>query len=63
MIEKVSATATQAGAGVALASGVELVFGLTPGEWSVLGVIGGLLIGVAGYLTNLYYLRKRNDSR
>lgn len=47
--EKISAAAAYGGSGTAV------VFGLTPSEWSVIGVLGGLLIGLAGYLTNLYF--------
>ena len=47
--EKASSVATQAGAGVAL------VFGLTPSEWSVIGVIGGLIVAVAGFMVNVYF--------
>lgn len=64
MFEKASNAVTQGGAGVAVVSGgysgVELVLGLTPSEWSVVGVLGGLAIGFLGYLTNLYFhLRKK----
>lgn len=41
-IEKAS-TAMQYGG-----SGVAMYFGLTPSDWSVVGIIGGLLVGVAG---------------
>jgi hypothetical protein len=47
--EKISAAAGYTGSGTAV------VFGLTPSEWSVVGVIGGLIIGVAGFLVNAYY--------
>ena len=47
--EKVSSAATQAGAGTAV------VFGLTPTEWSVIGVIGGLVIALAGLAFNAYF--------
>lgn len=64
IVEKASNAVTQGGAGVAVISGgyrgVELVLGLTPGQWSVIGVIGGLAIGILGYLTSLYFnLRKK----
>lgn len=62
--EKVSNAASQAGAGVAVVSGghigVELVLGLSTSQWSVVGVIGGLLIGVAGLGLNAYFQHKRN---
>lgn len=50
--EKVAPYATFGGGGSAL------VFGLTPSEWSVIGVIGGLVIGVAGWLTQVYFKRQ-----
>jgi hypothetical protein len=62
-VEQVSNAATQGGAGVAVVSGavkgIELVFGLTPNEWSVVGVLGGLAIGVAGLLVNIYFNYRR----
>lgn len=60
MVEKVSNAAMNGGAGVAVVSGAELIFGLTPGEWSVIGVVGGLLIGAAGFLVNTYFLWKKS---
>ena len=46
MIEKASNTAIAGGSGVAM------FFGLTPGEWQAVGVIGGLLIGLIGLAIN-----------
>lgn len=66
MIEKVSNAAMNGGAGVAVVSGsysgVEYVLGLTPSQWSVVGVIGGLLIGVIGLAVNSYFLWKRSQA-
>lgn len=59
MIEKASGIAAQGGAGVAVVSGVEMVFGFTPGQWSAIGVIGGLLIGIVGLLVNAYFQWRR----
>lgn len=56
MIEKLSTAATYGGSGTAI------MFGLTPGEWQVLGVIGGLLIGAAGFAFNAW-LGWRRDQR
>jgi hypothetical protein len=39
-------------------AGSALVFGLTPSEWSVIGVIGGLLVGVGGLLVTIYFKHK-----
>ena len=30
-----------------------VVFGLTPGEWQIVGVIGGLVIAFLGFLVNI----------
>lgn len=64
MYEKVSHAAMNGGAGVAVASGsysgVEYVLGLTPSQWSVIGVIGGLLIGLVGLAVNTYFQWKRS---
>jgi hypothetical protein len=32
-----------------------LIFGLSPGEWQAIGVIGGLLVGLGGFLLAWYY--------
>lgn len=42
-------------------SGTAVYFGLTPGEWSAIGVIGGLLIGFAGFLVNAYFGWRRDQ--
>lgn len=49
IIEKLSAGAMYGGSGSAI------VFGLTPGEWSVIGVIVGILVAIAGLAINTYY--------
>lgn len=36
-------------------SGTAIMFGLTPGEWQVLGIIGGVLVGVAGLVVNVAF--------
>lgn len=48
-IEKASAAATYGGGGTAV------VFGLTPSEWSVIGVIGGLVIAFLGFVVNAVF--------
>ena len=35
-----------------------VVFGLTPGEWQIVGVIGGLVIAFLGFLANIYFKRQ-----
>lgn len=57
--EKLSKVAEVGGAGVAVVSGTELILGLTPGQWSVVGVIGGLVIGLIGLCFNIYFQAKR----
>lgn len=53
MIEKASSIAAYGGGTTAF------VFGLTPGEWQVVGIVGGLLIGGAGLLVNAWFQWKR----
>lgn len=53
MTEKSSTAAWLGGSGSAI------VFGLTPTEWSVIGVIAGIVIGVAGLITNIYFQNRR----
>lgn len=62
MIHKTSAIVTQVGGGTAFASGATYVLGLTPAEWSVIGVLGGLVIGFAGFAFNAW-LGWRRDQR
>jgi hypothetical protein len=72
MFERASEAATYGGGGTAVVSGavmgVQKVLGLTPAEWAVVGVIGGLVIGVAGLAINalfqyLNYRRGLNETR
>jgi hypothetical protein len=54
-----ASTITYAGAAIsASAAAPHYVFGLTLDEWSVLGIIFGMLMALAGWLTNLYFRRK-----
>ena len=52
-----SAPATYVAAATAVGVG-----GLTSGEWQVIGVIGGLILGTLTYLTSLYF-RMKQDKR
>jgi hypothetical protein len=52
LIEKAANVATAGGSGTAV------VFGLTPSEWSVVGVIGGLIVAIAGLLVNIHFKQK-----
>lgn len=54
--EKVSAAVGYSGAGASV------MFGLTATQWQVVGVIGGLLIGFAGFAFNAW-LGWRLDQR
>lgn len=36
-------------------SGAAVVFGLTPSEWQVIGIIGGLVTAVAGFGLSWWY--------
>lgn len=51
-ITKVASNVTYTGATGAT------VFGLTPSEWSIIGVIGGLVIAFAGFCVNVYFKRR-----
>jgi hypothetical protein len=49
IIEKASAAAMYGGAGSSL------MFGLSASEWSVVGVISGIVIAVIGLIINTWY--------
>lgn len=53
MVEKASSIAAFGGGTTAF------VFGLTPGEWQVIGIVGGLVIGVLGLLVNAFFQWKK----
>lgn len=57
--EKTSAAAMYGGSGGAI------VFGLTPSEWSVVGVIVGIVVAVIGLAVNTFfqYLRYRRGDK
>ena len=57
VVDVSSSPATYVASATALTVG-----GLTTGEWQMLGVIGGLILGTLTYLTNLYF-RKKHDKR
>ncbi len=50
---KVASNAERVGLGGAAISGVSQFFGLTPDQWAVVGVIGGLAIGFFGMVAKL----------
>jgi ABC-type Mn2+/Zn2+ transport system permease subunit len=49
LISEAASRATYVGAATAT------IFGLSPGEWQVIGVIGGFLVGVFGLAVNFYF--------
>ncbi len=55
---KIASATTYGGAVGAIGSGVDTIFGLTTGEWSVVGVMGGLAIAVLGFFVNIYFKRQ-----
>lgn len=59
-MSKVATAATYTGSAGAIASGMasDTVLGLTTSEWSVVGVIGGLLIALLGLAVNIYFKRQ-----
>jgi hypothetical protein len=58
-ISEVASNATYAGAALSAGSAVpHYVFGLTLDEWSVLGILFGMLMAFAGWLTNVYFKRQ-----
>ena len=50
--ERVSAAAAYAGSGTAAVSAAAGYLGLTPAEWQVVGIVGGLAIGLLGLIVN-----------
>lgn len=59
-IERIATITSYGGAGTAVVSGgTALVFGLTAVQWSVIGVIGGLVIGLLGFGFNAWIALRR----
>jgi hypothetical protein len=42
-------------------SGSAIVFGFTPGEWQVIGIIGGLVFAAVGLVANLWFKAQHLD--
>lgn len=62
MIEKVANVAQYGGAGVAGVSGAKnLVLGLTTDEWSVVGIVVGICIGLAGFAVSTWFQWRRDQ--
>lgn len=57
---KSATAATYAGSAGAAASGLagDAVLGLTTSQWSVVGVMGGLVIALLGFVVNIYFKRQ-----
>jgi hypothetical protein len=55
MTEMVEVAHKAASAATYGGSGAAMYFGLSPGEWQVVGVIGGLVFAAFGFVTNLYF--------
>lgn len=57
---KAATAATYSGSAGAVMSGLagDTVLGLTTSQWSAVGVIGGLVIAVLGFIANIYFKRQ-----
>lgn len=56
---RAASAVTYTGAGMAAGSGasigVSTYFGMSLGEWQVIGIVAGILFAAAGYFTNLWF--------
>lgn len=58
-IANVASDVTYTGATISAAAAMpHYVFGLTLDEWSVLGIVFGMAMAFAGWLTNLWFKRE-----
>lgn len=57
-MSKAATASTYTGSAGAISAGISTVLGLTPSEWSVIGVIGGLVIALLGFIVNIYFKRQ-----
>ena len=56
---KAASAAQWGGAGGLVGGGMAVrVFGLTVDQWTVLGIVVGMALGVIGYATNVYFKRQ-----
>lgn len=66
---RVASAAMTGGASVSVASGASMAvttyYGLSPGEWQVLGIVAGIVIGLLGWATNavFQYLNYRRSAK
>ena len=67
-ISRAASTTTYAGSTLAAGSAVaapstimspELILGLTLTQWSVLGIVFGMVMAVVGWITNLHFRQKQ----
>jgi hypothetical protein len=59
-IANAAQAATFTGAGVSVAAAApHYVFGLSMDEWSVIGIIFGMVMAFAGWLTTVWFRRKQ----
>ena len=59
---KVGAVMAYGGSGGAMTTGAAKILGMTSDEWSIVGVIGGLVIAAIGLGVNTYF-KIREDRR
>jgi hypothetical protein len=58
-----ASAATYTGATIStVAAAPHYIFGLTLDEWSVLGIMFGMLMAFAGWLTNVYFKRQHSQA-
>lgn len=65
-VQRAASAVGYGGSGTAVLSGaameVQKYLGMTPGEWQIVGIVGGLLFGAAGFAFNAW-LGWRRDQR
>jgi VIT1/CCC1 family predicted Fe2+/Mn2+ transporter len=62
-ISEAASNTTYAGAALSAGAAVpHYVFGLTLDEWSVLGIIFGMVMAFFGWLTNVYFKRQHSQA-
>ena len=59
---KVGAVMAYGGSGGAMTAGAARILGMTSDQWSIVGVMAGIVIGALGLLVNAYF-KWREDQR
>lgn len=59
--EMVSKLATAGGAAASTVAGTVRVFGLSEGEWTILGIFCGIVIGAVGLIAQLWFQWRRDQ--